>query len=122
VSSTNQRLGTGGNIALGDTVPIVLSLKRNGVAYSPTVSDAIALFKANITDADSAALISKTLADGIVVSGSTVTVTITPGDQVAFSATTTLHWAVRLLETNGADTTIADGTIQLTRLPVRNPL
>lgn len=122
MSSTNQRLGTGGNIALGDTVPIVLSLKRNGVAYSPTVSDAIALFKANITDADSAALISKTLADGIVVSGSTVTVTITPGDQVAFSATTTLHWAVRLLETNGADTTIADGTIQLTRLPVRNPL
>lgn len=122
MSSGNQRLGLTGNIALGDTIPIVLSLKRNGVAYSPTVVDAIALFKNASSDADGAALITKTLADGINVTGSTVTVTMTPADQAQFTATKTLYWAIRLLETSGADTTIADGSIQLTRLPVRDPL
>lgn len=122
MSSGNQRLGQQGNVALGDSIPIVLSLKRNGVAYSPTVSDAIALFKTNQTDDDSAALITKTLADGIDVTGSTVTVTVAPSDQTAFTKTTVLFWAVRILESSGAETTIADGTLTLTRLPVRDPL
>lgn len=122
MSAPNQQLGSDGSIALGDDIPIALSVFKAGAAYPVTVTDAIATFKRNVTDDDSAAVITKRLGTGIAVSGSTVTVTIASSDQTSLSQTTTLAWACRIKESSGAQTEIASGTIQLTRQPVRNPL
>jgi hypothetical protein len=122
MSAPNQQLGIDGSIALGDTVPISLTVYRAGALYSPTVTDAVMLFKLNQNDADSAAIARKTLADGITASGSTIVGTLAPTDQASLSQTTTLFWGCRIKESSGAETELASGTLVLTRQPVRTPL
>jgi hypothetical protein len=122
MSAPDQQLGIDGSIALGDDIPITLPVKKAGAAYPVTLTDAIATFKRNVTDDDAAAVITKRLGAGIAASGSTITVTIAAADQASLSQTTTLFWGVRIKESSGAETTIASGTLVLTRQPVRTPL
>jgi hypothetical protein len=117
-----QYLGADGSIALGDAFLITLTIYKNGQVYVPTVTDAIALFKRDPNDSDAAAVITKRLGSGITVNGSTATIAIASTDQTAFSQTTTLWWACRILESNGDDTTIARGLLTLALASVRTPL
>jgi hypothetical protein len=122
MTATNQMLGVSGDRALGDTHPITIDVYKLGALYSPTVTSAVALFKLTPTADDSAAVITKTLGSGISITGSVVTVTVTPADQATFTATVTLYWAVRIKEASGDQSELASGTLTLTRLPVRTPL
>ncbi len=115
-----QAIGTDQPIAIGDTVILSFALVKDGAAYSPTVSAAEFNLKDALDDADSAALISKTLGAGVVVSSSTTTVTIAAANWATASITTsqTLFWALKLTESSGTVTTIAAGTMTVQRTAV----
>jgi hypothetical protein len=118
MTATNQVLGDDGSVALGDTHVLTFPITKDGAAYSPTVSAATFLAKTAVTDADAAAVITRTLGTGIAIVTSTATVTITPANQSALTATTTLYWALKIRESNGVESTLADGMLLLSRKAV----
>lgn len=106
---------------IGDTLVITVTLYKSGALYSPTVTAAEFNIKTAVTDADSAALITKTLGAGtIVVSTSTVTVTVAAANwaTAGIVATATYVWALKLQEAAGTITTVAGGTLEMTLTPV----
>lgn len=111
---SNQQLGAAGDVVLGDTLELTITLTKNGTPYEPTCSAMEATFKLKLTDSDANALVTKTMGAGVVINGSTVTVTVPPSDLTSLSKTTTLYWSVRIEETSGVITTVADGSVTLT--------
>lgn len=115
-----QALGVDQPVAIGDTVVLTIALYKDGAAYSPTVSAAEFNLKDALDDADSAALISKTLGAGVAVSTSTATVTIAAANwaSAGITASATLFWALKLTESSGTVTTVAAGTMTVQRTAV----
>lgn len=115
-----QALGVDRPIAIGETLVLSVALTQAGAAYSPTLSSAEFNVKADLDDADSAALISKALSAGVTISTSTVTVTIAAGDWATAGITSsgTYHWALKLAESSGTVTIVAAGTMTVARTAV----
>lgn len=115
-----QTLGADGTLALGNTVVITVALSKNGAAYSPTVTAAEWQLKDQLADSDAESHMTKTLGAGIVVAGSTATVTISPANWAGGGITETgvWFWALALQESDGTVTTVAAGTLLITRTAV----
>ncbi len=116
----SQTLGVRPRIAIGDTVVITIPLYQDGAAWSPTVSAAEFNLKSALSDADSAALITKTLGSGVTVSGSTATVTIASANWATAGITDSAvyYWALKIEESGPIVTTVAGGTMAVTRTAV----
>lgn len=120
VSHLFQALGVNGTLALGDTVVIEVDIYKDGVLYSPTVTAAEWQLKDQLADSDAESHMTKTLGSGVLVSGSQATVTITAANWAGGQITETgvWLWALKLQEASGTITTVAAGTLAITRTAV----
>ena len=126
-----RALGTDGEATFTTTprpdLPVVIDAGTNARTDIPLTITATADSSVPVTisiasPSDADALIELTLGAGIEVSAATATLTITPTMQAALTATQTLYWSCKIEEASGVETTIASGTLTLTRRAARDEL
>lgn len=106
------------NIKRGDTIRLALVVTRSSGPVNLTGAALTFTAKRKINDADIDAIAQKTIGAGITVTDAVngeAVITLPPADTDAFTRDTTLQCDVQMIELDGTITTIADGTIEVTR-------